>query len=103
MYLIHKTLAPVHLFFNSNLMASRLRSQAPQALLEAPLGVVKLMDLLGDSHEAVRNEALLLMVGLTHASVEIKQFAAFEGAFEKLMKTIRQVKTGWCQDTQNTK
>ena len=47
------------------------------------------MDLLADRHEVVRNEALLLMVGLTHASAEIKQFAAFEGAFESLVKIIR--------------
>lgn len=47
------------------------------------------MDLLGDSHEVVRNEALLLMVGLTLASAEIKKFAAFEGAFERLLKIIR--------------
>ena len=61
-----------------------------QALLQVPQGVVRLMDLLNDSQEVVRNEALLLMVGLTHASPEIKQFAAFEGAFESLLKIIRQ-------------
>ena len=60
-----------------------------QALLDAPQGIVRLMDLLGDSHEVVRNEALLLMVGLTLASAEIKKFAAFEGAFERLLKIIR--------------
>lgn len=46
--------------------------------------------MLSDNQEVVRNEALLLMVGLTHASAEIKQFAAFEGAFESLVKIIRQ-------------
>ena len=59
-----------------------------QAVLAAPMGVVKLMDLLGDSHEVVRNEALLLLIGLAHASPEVKRIAAFEGAFGCLLAII---------------
>ena len=59
-----------------------------QAVLAAPTGVVKLMDLLGDSHEVVRNEALLLLIGLAHASPEVKRIAAFEGAFGRLLAII---------------
>lgn len=53
------------------------------------MGVLKLMDLLNDKHEVVRNEALLLLGGLTHASDEVKRIAAFEGAFDRLMNIIR--------------
>ena len=59
-----------------------------QAVLAAPMGVVKLMDLLGDSHEVVRNEALLLLIGLAHVSPEVKRIAAFEGAFARLLAII---------------
>ena len=48
------------------------------------------MDLLGDSQEVIRNEALLLMVGLTHASPDINRFAAYQGAFENQINIIRQ-------------
>lgn len=53
------------------------------------MGVIKLMDLLSDKHEVVRNEALLLLVGLSHTSTEVKRIAAFEGVFERLLAIIR--------------
>lgn len=61
-----------------------------QALLKQPGAVTKLMDLLGDSQDVIRNEALLLMIGLTHSSPDIKRFAAYEGAFENQISIIRQ-------------
>ena len=59
-----------------------------QAILAAPMGVVRLMDLIGDGREAIRNEALLLMVGLTRSSPDIQKIAAFEGAFDRLLAII---------------
>lgn len=59
--------------------------QSVQAVLAAPMGVARLMDLLGSDHEVLRNEALLLLVGLTHASAEVQKIAAFEGAFERVL------------------
>ena len=59
-----------------------------QAVLAAPLGVVHLMDMLGDK-EALRNEALLLFMGLSRSNQSIQQIAAFEGAFERLLNIIR--------------
>lgn len=59
-----------------------------QAVLSAPMGVVRLMDMLGDK-EALRNEALLLFMGLSRSNQTIQQIAAFEGAFERLLTIIR--------------
>ena len=60
-----------------------------QAILAAPMGIVQLMDLLGDSHEVVRNEAVLLLMSLTKSSPDIQKIAAFEGAFEHILKILK--------------
>lgn len=54
------------------------------------MGVVRLMDMMAE-REVVRNEALLLMIVLTHANAEVQKIAAFEGAFERLFSIIRSV------------
>lgn len=59
-----------------------------QAVLAYPMGVVRLMDMMAE-REVVRNEALLLMIVLTHANAEVQKIAAFEGAFERLFTIIR--------------
>ena len=59
-----------------------------QAILAAPMGVIHLMDMMTDM-EALRNEVLLLLIGLTHSNQSIQQIAAFEGAFERLLNIIR--------------
>jgi intracellular protein transport protein USO1 len=50
-------------------------------------GVVRLMDLLSDS-EAIRNEALLLLIRLTHCHEEIQKIVAFKDAFDTLFGII---------------
>ena len=64
-------------------------SRSVQAVLAAPMGGARLMDLLGSDHEVLRNEALLLLVGLTRASAEVQKIAAFEGAFERVLSIAR--------------
>lgn len=59
-----------------------------EAILAAPMGVIHLMDMMTDM-EALRNEVLLLLIGLTHSNQSIQQIAAFEGAFERLLNIIR--------------
>lgn len=54
-------------------------------VLASPMGVIALMDLLGQPLEVLRNEALLLLVGLCNGCPQIANIAAFEGAFEKLL------------------
>lgn len=39
--------------------------------------------------DVIRNEALLLLISLAKANQDIQKIAAFEGAFERLLKIIR--------------
>lgn len=54
-------------------------------MLSSPMGVTALSDLLASPMEVLRNEALLLLVGLCSGCPQIANIAAFEGAFEKLL------------------
>jgi hypothetical protein len=40
------------------------------------------MDMLAE-REVIRNEALVLLVALTHSNEEVQKIAAFEGAFDR--------------------
>lgn len=59
-----------------------------QAILASPTGVVRLMDMMSQS-DVIRNEALLLLISLAKANQDIQKIAAFEGAFDRLLKIIR--------------
>ena len=59
-----------------------------QAILGAPMGIVRILDLLGDPHEVIRNEAVLLLASLTRSSADIQKIAGFEGAFEHILKIL---------------
>ena len=59
-----------------------------QAILGAPMGIVRILDLLRDPHEVIRNEAVLLLASLTRSSADIQKIAAFEGAFEHILKIL---------------
>jgi intracellular protein transport protein USO1 len=50
-------------------------------------GVVQLMDLLSDQ-EAIRNEALLLLIRLTRENEEIQKIVAYKDAFDTLFRII---------------
>ena len=83
------TVARAALCFGARCLLLAVRGGAAvQAILAAPMGVVRLMDLVSDAREAIRNEALLLLVGLTRSSPDIQKIAAFEGAFDRLLSTI---------------
>jgi hypothetical protein len=58
-----------------------------EAVLAAPQGVVRLMDLLGEA-EVLRNEALLILRALAAASEEVQKIAAFQGAFDRLLAIV---------------
>lgn len=59
-------------------------------ILVSPMGVSKLMDLLVESREVIRNDALLLLINLTKANANIQKIVAFENAFDKLFEVIRE-------------
>lgn len=57
-------------------------------VLVSPLGLSKLMDLLLDSREIIRNDALLLLIQLTKGNASIQKIVAFENAFDILFDII---------------
>ena len=67
-------------------------------ILASPMGIsrfdffvilmIRLIDLLEDKREIIRNEGLLLLISLTKSNAEIQKIVAFENAFEKLLGII---------------
>ncbi|XP_067850704.1 general vesicular transport factor p115 isoform X4 [Heptranchias perlo] len=73
------------------LLTALLKNQGPQVqqiILVSPMGVSRMMDLLADSREVIRNDGLLLLQQLTKASAAIQKIVAFENAFERLLDII---------------
>ena len=60
-----------------------------ECILSAPLGVSRLVAVLDDRREAIRNEALLLLVALTPSSTELQKLVAFENAFDRVFALIK--------------
>ncbi|KAK6494159.1 general vesicular transport factor p115-like isoform X6 [Huso huso] len=63
-------------------------SQVQAVILVSPMGVSRLMDLLADSREVIRNDGLLLLQHLTKCNAAIQKIVAFENAFERLLDII---------------
>lgn len=61
-----------------------------EAVLVSPMAISKLMDLLSDSRDVIRNEALLLLIQLTKNNTNIQKIVAFENAFDRLFETIHE-------------
>ncbi|KAL2214341.1 hypothetical protein CC79DRAFT_140781 [Sarocladium strictum] len=59
-----------------------------ECIFTAPLGISRLVLILDDPREAVRNEVITLLTYLTPSSVDIQKLVAFENAFEKLFSII---------------
>ncbi|XP_056121114.1 general vesicular transport factor p115 isoform X3 [Rhinichthys klamathensis goyatoka] len=73
------------------LLTALLKNQCAQVqgiILVSPMGVSRLMDLLADSREVIRNDGLLLLQQLTKGNAAIQKIVAFENAFERLLDII---------------
>ncbi|KAM6940300.1 general vesicular transport factor p115 isoform 6-T6 [Xenentodon cancila] len=73
------------------LLTALLKNQGVQMqgiILVSPMGVSRLMDLLADSREVIRNDGLLLLQQLTKGNAAIQKIVAFENAFERLLDII---------------
>uniref|UniRef100_A0A8C6KS03 General vesicular transport factor p115 n=1 Tax=Nothobranchius furzeri TaxID=105023 RepID=A0A8C6KS03_NOTFU len=73
------------------LLTALLKNQGVQVqgiVLVSPMGVSRLMDLLADSREVIRNDGLLLLQQLTKGNAAIQKIVAFENAFERLLEII---------------
>jgi predicted nucleic acid-binding Zn-ribbon protein len=61
-----------------------------ECILQAPLGTARLVGVLDDGRDAVRNAALLLLVDLTNVSqTELQKLIAFEDAFQRTFNLIQ--------------
>ncbi|KAI9858130.1 MAG: hypothetical protein M1824_004450 [Vezdaea acicularis] len=59
-----------------------------ECILNAPLGISRLAAILDDRRDAIRNEGLLLLAGLTPSSSELQKLVAFENAFDRIFNII---------------
>ncbi|XP_061379351.1 general vesicular transport factor p115 isoform X1 [Danaus plexippus] len=59
-----------------------------EIILDKPMGVSKMMDLLADTREVIRNETLLLLIKLTKGNANIQKIVAFENAFDRLFEIV---------------
>lgn len=74
------------------LLTELIRNRAKNiqdVILTSPMAFSKLMDLLSDSREIIRNDALLLLINLTKGNTNIQKIIAFENGFERLFEVIQ--------------
>lgn len=70
-----------------SLLRNKLR-ECQDSILTHPMGISRLMDLLMDPREVIRNDALLLLVYLTKNNANIQKIVAFENAFDRILEII---------------
>ncbi|TPP60151.1 hypothetical protein FGIG_04659 [Fasciola gigantica] len=58
-------------------------------ILQCPRAISKLVDLLSDPREALRNDALLLLLELTKCHTTIQKIVAFENIFERILAIVQ--------------
>jgi intracellular protein transport protein USO1 len=78
--------------YSLQLLASILSSRTErteECILTAPLGISKLVAILDDRREAIRNEGLSLLTYLTPNSSELQKLVAFENAFDRIFTIIK--------------
>lgn len=71
---------------NAILVARTERTE--ECVFIAPLGISRLVLVLDDERDAIRNEALSLLIGLTPTSIDIQKLVAFESAFDKIFYIV---------------
>lgn len=69
------------------ILASRTE-RTEECIFTAPLGISRLVAILDDGREAVRNEGLALLTFLTPTSAELQKLVAFENAFDRIFAII---------------
>ncbi|XP_058810573.1 general vesicular transport factor p115 isoform X2 [Phymastichus coffea] len=70
-----------------NLLTNKLKKMQ-EIILISPMGVSKLMDMLSDSREVIRNDALLVLIQLTKGNTNIQKIVAFENAFDRIYEVV---------------
>jgi len=59
-----------------------------ECVFTAPLGISRLVAILDERRDAIRNEALALLTALSPTSPDIQKLVAFENAFDRVFKII---------------
>ncbi|KAF8569716.1 hypothetical protein P879_05866, partial [Paragonimus westermani] len=70
------------------LLVNQLK-ETQNVILQCPKAVSKIVDILDDPREALRNDALLLLLELTKSHLNIQKIVAFENTFERLFSVIQ--------------
>ncbi len=69
-------------------LAHALPAQLQTATMASPSGVSKILQLLSDEREVVRNEGILLLLRLVALNADLQKVVAFQGAFEQLLQIV---------------
>ena len=72
----------------TNLLLNKPRDMQDY-ILGSHMGVSRLMDILVDPREVLRNDALLLLIQLIKGNANLQKIVAFENAFDKLVDIIQ--------------
>ena len=72
----------------SAILSSRIE-RTEECIFTAPLGISRLVAVLADNRDAIRNEGLSLLIHLTPTSTELQKRVAFEDAFERIFNIIK--------------
>ena len=59
-----------------------------ECIFTAPLGISRIVSVLEDQREAVRNEAVTLLTYLTATSIDIQKLVGFESAFDRIFNIV---------------
>merc|ERR1719402_589581 len=62
--------------------------EVQQQLLDSHVGVSRLMDILGETREVLRNDALIMLFKVTKGNANLQKIVAFENAFDKLFEIM---------------
>ncbi|CAO3634660.1 unnamed protein product [Mucor hiemalis] len=54
------------------------------------MGISRLVDMLDDKRDIIRNEGLLLLISLTSSNTEVQKIVTFQATFEKLLTIIEE-------------
>ncbi|CAL2040891.1 unnamed protein product [Caenorhabditis brenneri] len=71
----------------SNLLRHR-GTEVQNAVLQQPAGLSKLVDIIHDNREIIRNEAILMICELSRANSQIQQLLAYDNIFNDLLNII---------------
>ncbi|XP_025207889.1 general vesicular transport factor p115 [Melanaphis sacchari] len=72
------------------LLLTNKAKDVQEMILVSPMGVSKLIDMLSDSREVIRNNSVLLLTLLTKSNANIQKILAFENAFDRLFDVIQE-------------